>query len=171
MIPGQMIRGQGSSRRFVLGALPLVAATLAGCSWTRSVPGPVTTPDARTTDDVLRASATQAEQRLLAAYDSAILAHPSIMAMLRVVRAHHAEHADHLGSAATGAPAAGPAPAVTDRAASQQATVAALVTLERQTAVALRAQCLDASVYLAPLLASICAAETAHVDLLAPLSR
>ncbi|WP_131787401.1 hypothetical protein [Protofrankia symbiont of Coriaria ruscifolia] len=91
------------------------------------------------------------------------------------------------GSPAEGSPAAGstvagfaagpataapvlPGPA-TDRAASQQATVAALVRLEQQAAALLRAKCLVAAAGLAPLLASIHAAELAHADLLAPLAR
>ncbi len=58
-----------------------------------------------------------------------------------------------------------------DRATSQQATVAALVRLEQQAAALLRAKCLVAAAGLAPLLASIHAAELAHADLLAPLAR
>ncbi|WP_131768289.1 hypothetical protein [Candidatus Protofrankia californiensis] len=192
---------QGLSRRGVLGALPLVAtAGLTSCSWTRSVHDPDNSTSPNAVDDALRESVAQSEQGLLIAYDRAILAHPSIAATLAVLRAHHAEHAGRLGSPPTGtgspraprspaegSPAAGstvagftagpataapvlPDPA-TDRAASQQATVAALVRLEQQAAALLRAKCLVAAAGLAPLLASIHAAELAHADLLAPLAR
>ncbi|WP_239341180.1 hypothetical protein [Frankia sp. CiP3] len=169
-----MIPGHGCSRRALLGVLPMTAATaLAGCSWTRSPREPATTPVTTTTDDTLRRSAVESEQGLLVAYDRAILAYPSVAATLRVVRAHHAEHVSRLMAATTAAPG-GPSPAVTvastpDVATSAPTTMAALLKLERGAAASLRAQCLAASASLAPLLASIHAAETAHGELLAPL--
>ncbi|WP_322751567.1 MULTISPECIES: hypothetical protein [unclassified Frankia] len=168
-----MIPAQGSSRRVVLGALPLAAASaLVGCSWTRAAREHTATPAAATADDLLRGAALRSEHALLVAYDRAIAAYPSIAATLRAVRAHHAEHVSRLVPAtpATAAtPATTPATTATAATGAAQASVAGLLTLERAAATALRTQCLAASASLAPLLASIHAAETAHADLLAPL--
>ncbi len=173
-----MIPAQGSSRRVVLGALPLAAASaLVGCSWTRAAREHTATPAAAATaDDLLRGAALRSEHALLVAYDRAIAAYPSIAATLRAVRAHHAEHVSRLVPATpttvatpTTAPATTPATTATAATGAAQAGVAGLLTLERAAATALRTQCLAASASLAPLLASIHAAETAHADLLAPL--
>ncbi len=172
-----MIPAQGSSRRVVLGALPLAAASaLVGCSWTRAAREHTATPAAATADDLLRGAALRSEHALLVAYDRAIAAYPSIAATLRAVRAHHAEHVSRLVPATpataatpTTTPATTPATTATAATGATQASVAGLLTLERAAATALRTQCLAASASLAPLLASIHAAETAHADLLAPL--
>ncbi|WP_250287381.1 hypothetical protein [Frankia sp. CiP1_Cm_nod2] len=180
--------GRRPSRRGVLGALPLaataaltgaLASELTGCSWTRSAYGPGGPGGPDTVDNTLLEAVTRSEQGLLVAYDQAILAHPSIAATLAVLRAHHAEHAGRIGSAVTGGFTIMTSPPGTPQqttvpqqtAASQQATVAALVQLERQAAALLRARCLTAAVGVVPLLASIHASELAHADLLTQLAR
>jgi hypothetical protein len=188
-----MIPGHESSRRVVLGALSL-AAVLVGCSWTRSARPRDDSVRGNNIDDALLLSAIESEHGLLSAYDHAILAYPSIAATLRVVRAHHVEHVSRLTPAtpapsgvrpsapggsrtassppmATSPPRATVGPGRSDAAVSPQAAVAALLKLERAAATSLHTQCLAASAGLAPLLASIHAAETAHADLLAPLAR
>jgi hypothetical protein len=146
---------------------------------------------AEITDDALRARALAREQILVAAYDRAAVLHPSLATILAAVRDHHARHATVFaprgpsaapssaghgvrapGPASTGIPGGdaatrGSLPTVPDTAAGRAATVKGLRDLERQAASDGRAACLAASASLAPILASIRAAETAHDDLLA----
>ncbi|OAA22021.1 hypothetical protein UG55_105223 [Frankia sp. EI5c] len=185
--------GTGPSRRAVLAAVPVAgvgAFFLAGAGCTSSsgptAPGRTAGP----ADIAAAAAAYEREAELLASYDAAISRHPGLAEMLRVVRAHHADHARDLaalglpgvGATATTTPTAGSAPgttasgsagasadepggSVTDTPETQTATLTALAGLERAAAATHRAGCLSAGSGLAPLMASLCAAESAHAEL------
>ncbi|KPM57202.1 hypothetical protein ACG83_05465 [Frankia sp. R43] len=180
--------GSGPSRRAILAAVPLVGAgasvllASAGCTGSDPV---APTPTANPADVAAAAAAHQREAELLTAYDAAISRHPGLATTLRTIRAHHADHASDLaalGLPGVGAPttsaAAATAPttstgdpvpntaAPADTSETQAATLTTLAALEGTTAAAHRAGCLTASTGLAGLLASLCAAESAHAELI-----
>jgi hypothetical protein len=135
------------TRRSVLTAAAVggAAAGLTGCtSKTRTAPAPVD-PDV-----ALRTAAAAREQALLDAYDAVIAASPAQAARLAPLRAEHVEHLTALG--ATAAPG--------------RAAATDLKALERITAAAHATAVLTASRRLAPLLASLAAAESTHVVVL-----
>ncbi|WP_018504584.1 hypothetical protein [Parafrankia discariae] len=177
--------GPGPSRRALLAALPLAGtgglllAGMSGCTTSSNgAPASRVTPA-----DVTAAGAARTrETALIAAYDSAIDRHPDLARTLRAIRAQHAGHARELAArglpeAATTTPATttptatatATATAGTDTARTLASTLNALAELERTTAAAHRAGCLSAGAGLAPLLASLCAAESAHAELVTAL--
>jgi len=169
------LRGTGPTRRGLLAAG--LVLPLAGC--TGSSPGPApspasslapssappsapsSAPAAVDPDVALRAAAVERELALLAAYDD-VLADAAAPALL-ALRAEHAEHLAALDPAVAvpAAPVArerrGPSPRATTR----------LRAAEREAAAAHVADALPASRALAPLLASLAAAEAAHGVVLA----
>ncbi|WP_307838673.1 MULTISPECIES: hypothetical protein [unclassified Frankia] len=190
-----MRRVAAPSRRAVL-ALPAtglaatgLATLAAGCSTklpTSSVEPPV--------DLAAAQAAAGTERALLARYDAAIASHPALTGLLAGLRAHHAQHLSALATlvpgvstadptttpsaGGSGTPAASPAGAaatptgpatapVDDSTAARASALAALAAAERTAAGAHRAGCLSTTTRLAPLLASLYAAESCHADLLA----
>ncbi|MGF7239097.1 MAG: hypothetical protein ACQSGP_29700 [Frankia sp.] len=187
-----MDRSTPPSRRAVLATIPVVVA--GGCTVGR--PAPPSGPSAaQITDDGLRTRARSREFTLVAAYEQAAAMHPGLASVLIPVRDHHSRHAAALAppsgtsptpttpsattpSTATATPttpspataaagrSAGPLATVADTPTGRATTITALRKLEVQAALAGRDACLAASAALAPVLASIRAAETAHGDLL-----
>ncbi|WP_242666174.1 MULTISPECIES: hypothetical protein [Parafrankia] len=175
----------------LVGAGASVLLASAGCTSSDPV---APTPTANPADVAAATAAHQREAELLTAYDAAISRHPGLATTLRTIRAHHADHASDLaalglpgvGASATSATSAAPttsAAAATepttsagdpapntadpaDTSETQAATLTALAALEGTTATAHRAGCLTASTGLAGLLASLCAAESAHAELI-----
>ncbi|WP_045876080.1 hypothetical protein [Pseudofrankia sp. DC12] len=185
-----MRRVAAPSRRAVL-ALPAaglatagLATLAAGCSTTLPssfLAPPVDLPAAR--------AAAGTERALIARYDAAIASHPALTGLLAGLRSHHAQHLAALAALVPAAAPTGPVPTpsgagsarpgaspatatgttavpVDDSTAARASALAALAAAERTAAGAHRASCLTTTV-LAPLLASLCAAETCHADLLA----
>jgi hypothetical protein len=180
-----------ATRRTALGLTGLTVLGLAGVGCEGPAGAPRATPTVAASDLAAATDAARSERALLTAYDTAIRRHPSLTEILSTVRAQHADHSRAL-AAQLPAPASGttaPAPpaggtgttgqATPDRglgagtgipADSPQArasTLAELIRAEQTAAAAHRHACLRATGALAPLLASLCAAESAHADLLA----
>lgn len=173
---------------------PAVAAALAGTAGCTGTLSEMST-SLSTADLTAGAAAARAERELLTTYDAAIARHPGIAGLLSALRAHHEEHIraltarlPHLASAeptapgaaaAAAGPTAGPTPAgsasadpsqtgpaVDDTVSARATTLTELAVAEQEAAAGHRAGCLAATTALAPLLASLYAAETCHVDLL-----
>ncbi len=151
----------GPTRRAVLTAAPallLVAACTAD--------EPPARPAAVDPDDALRSAAAQRERTLLQEYDAAIAARPGLAPRLQPVRGHHAEHLEALlGPPPTGSPspsATADVPAAVPPPPDDAAALARLVAAERAAGDAHAADCLAASVRLAPVLASLSASELSH---------
>ncbi|MEX5708043.1 hypothetical protein AB1484_06925 [Parafrankia sp. FMc6] len=190
--------GPGPSRRAFLAVLPLAGTgglLLAGMSGCTTSTGGASTSRVTPADVTAAGAAHTRETALIEAYDSAIDQHPGLAETLRAIRAQHAEHARELvaqglpeaatAPATTGAPAGAstpsgaglrsspaadtPPPAGSDTPETRATTLSALAELERTTAAAHRTGCLAAGAGLAPLLASLCAAESAHAELVAAL--
>ncbi|WP_241831281.1 hypothetical protein [Parafrankia soli] len=191
--------GPGPSRRAFLAVLPLAGTgglLLAGMSGCTTSTGGASTSRVTPADVTAAGAAHTRETALIEAYDSAIDQHPGLAETLRAIRAQHAEHARELVAqglpeaatatataagtpATTGAPAGAglrsspavgtPPPAGSDTPETRATTLSALAELERTTAAAHRTGCLAAGAGLAPLLASLCAAESAHAELVAAL--
>lgn len=182
------------SRRAVL-ALPAAGlataglVTVTGCTGSRTdgpaEPAPVDLAAARAT--------ARTEHDLMAGYDAAMIRHPALAPLLGGLRAHHAQHlaavaaqvpvlaaaasAEATRSAApggstkptpdvSGPTATGTPPGADDSPAGRASALAELAAAERTAADAHRASCLAATSGLAPLLASLRAAESCHADLL-----
>lgn len=159
------------SRRAVLRAglaLPLVAA----CTGAPPEPAPPPDPDLP-----LRARAGERERALLAAYDEAALAAPSLAPRLAALRAEHAEHARAVGAvdpaappAASGAPSplsssAPPSPGPSRAPVPPRdpaAVLAGLLAAEQEAAAEHGRDALLASRELAGVLASLAASEASH---------
>lgn len=153
------------TRRAVLRAglaLPLAAACTDGA------PAPPPPPDP---DIALRAAAAERERALLAAYDAAVLAAPSLAGRIAAVRAEHAQHAAAVAgpAAATNGPrstdatpGASPSPSPV-RPRDAAAVLAELVAAERDAATRHASDALLSSRELAAVLASLAASEAAHV--------
>jgi hypothetical protein len=180
------------TRRAALGLTGLTVLGLAGVGCDGHVGTPRASPTIAASDLAAATDATRSERALLTAYDTAIRRHPSLTGILSTVRAQHAEHARAL-TARLPTPAGGTtAPATTpatpagrtgqatpdrdtgagagipaDSALARASSLAELIRAEQTAAAAHRRACLRATGALAPLLASLCAAESAHADLLA----
>lgn len=155
------------TRRWLLGAVPVLAVAVAGCTSS-------TNPGQSPADVATRDRARQTELDLGAAYDAALgmvnqlglgPAHQNqVNEILVVIRDHHHEHARALAEI-------GPSPLQVYTPATGFAAPAAvlgdLARLESMAATGHRDGCLAAGGDLAALLASLHAAETCHVDLLA----
>ncbi|CAI7980350.1 MULTISPECIES: hypothetical protein [unclassified Parafrankia] len=190
--------GPGPSRRAFLAVLPLAGTgglLLAGMSGCTTSTGGASTSRVTPADVTAAGAAHTRETALIEAYDSAIDQHPGLAETLRAIRAQHAEHARELvaqglpeaatAAGTTGTPAGAstpsgaglrsspaadtPPPAGSDTPETRATTLSALAELERTTAAAHRTGCLAAGAGLAPLLASLCAAESAHAELVAAL--
>jgi hypothetical protein len=136
-------------RRTVL--LGGAAALTAACTSHRT-----RSPQPPDPDVALTAAAVAREQALLAAYDTALAHTPT--ALLTRLRDEHAAHLQALGGAPGPTQASTPATALVTR--------ADLVRLERSTGALHAAAALTATRRLAPLLASLAAAEASHVVVL-----
>lgn len=158
----------------------VTAAVASGCSTTlptSAIKPPADLPSAR--------AAARTETELIARYDAAIASHPSLAGLLTGLRAHHTQHLAALvalvpalstagpSAAATRAVASGAAPTpggtappADDSPAARASALAALAAAERTAAGAHRATSLATTAELAPLLASLYAAESCHADLL-----
>jgi hypothetical protein len=131
------------TRRTVL--VGSAAALSAACtSGGKAAPAPID-PDV-----AISAAAVAREQALLASYDAAIAATPALAAKLGPLRADHLAHLTALGGSYTPG----------------TASAQDLKALERTTAAAHSAAVLTASRRLAPLLASLAAAEASHLVVL-----
>lgn len=167
------------TRRWLLGAVPVLAAAVAGCT---SLTGQ---PTQSAADAATRDRARQTELDLGAAYDAALgmvnqlglgpAQQNQVSGILAVIRDHHHEHARALAEIGpsplqVSAPATFSAPAtVSPPATGFAAPAAVLGDLARRESVAAtghRDGCLAADGDLAALMASLHAAETCHVDLL-----
>lgn len=160
-----------------------LATVAAGC--TTTLPTSSVAPPL----DLAAARATASTERdLLARYDATIASHPALTGLLAGLRAHHAQHLAALATLVPGVsttdpaappsgtarpsvrPSAGPtAPAtapVDDSTAGRASALAALAKAERAAAGAHQARCQATTTGLAPLLASLSAAESCHADLL-----
>ncbi len=141
----------------------VLTVTTAACT-SGSEPAVPPSPDP---DIALRDAALARERTLLAAYDAALVAHPSLRADLAPLRADHAIHLDRLTGPQPSTPATSseptpPAAAATTPAA-QRATLRAL---ERSAQAAHRDGAITASQVLAPVLASLAACEASHAVVL-----
>jgi hypothetical protein len=176
-----------ATRRAALELTGLTVLGLAGAGCGGPAGAPRATPTIAASDLAAATDAARSERALLTAYDSAIRRHPSLTGILATVRAQHAEHARALtaqlpapagGTTAPATPAGrtGPTGQATpdrgtgipaDSAQARVSSLAELIRAEQTAAAAHRRACLRATGALAPLLASLCAAESAHADLLA----
>jgi hypothetical protein len=117
-------------------------------------------------DDALRSAAAERERALLLEYDAVLAARPGLAPRLLPLRGHHAEHLQALlgpppSASPSPSPTAGVPPAV-PAPADDAAALARLVVAERAAGDAHAADCLAASVRLAPVLASLSASELSH---------
>jgi hypothetical protein len=166
-----------------------LATVAAGC--TTTLPTSSVAPPL----DLAAARATASTERdLLARYDATIASHPALRGLLAGLRAHHAQHLAALAMLVPGVsttdpavtpsgtagvrpsrgPSSGPTTPATmpatapvdDSAAGRASALAALAKAERAAAGAHQARCQSTTTGLAPLLASLSAAESCHADLL-----
>ncbi|WP_238430226.1 hypothetical protein [Frankia nepalensis] len=164
-------------------AAGLAAAGLAGAAGcTQSLPDDPAPPPA---DLAAAEAAARTERGLLAGYDAAIARHPGLAGLLGALRAHHAQHlaalttqvpalagpspsasATATGSVGAATPTNAASPGVDDSPAARASALARLAEAERTAAGAHRSGCLSTTTGLAPLLASLHAAESCHADLL-----
>jgi hypothetical protein len=149
----------GPTRRAVLVAG--LAAPLAACTGGSPEPVPSPSPAPVDPDVALRAAAVERERTLLAAYDDVLARGGARAAALRPLREEHASHLAALDPALA-VPTPAPAPS-----AAPASTVARLRAAEREAAAAHAADAVPASRGLAALLASLAAAEAAHLVALA----
>lgn len=151
------------SRRGVLGLS--AGALLSGCLPGKHRADRPLPPDP---DLVVTASVRTDELALVAAYDAAIDTFPALAPTLAPMRQHHQDHLAALPpDARSGSPRAVQRATTSD----QAAVLRSLVAGERAAAATRIADCLSASVRLAPLLASIGASEAAHASVLAGVGR
>ena len=138
-----------------------VAASIGACGGESApVPTGAGTPpdasDAGAAPDAVRTQVATAERALIAAYDAAITAYPSLAAQLTPIRS---QHADHLAAMA----ADGAEPIAASAATSAAAAVAGLRAAEQQAARERRMSCVASSdPDLARVLALIAASEQSH---------
>ena len=152
------------SRRGLLGLS--AGALLSGCLPGKHRADRPLPPDP---DLVATASVRTDELALVAAYDAAIDTFPALAPTLAPMRQHHQEHLAALPrDARSGSPRAVQQATTTSE---QAAVLRSLVAGERAAAATRIADCLSASVRLAPLLASIGASEAAHASVLAGVGR
>lgn len=137
------------SRRHALGSA--AAALLAACTSRPRPPHPVDP------DDALVAAAVLRELALLAGYDAAAAAAPTLRARLAPLRADHLVHLTALGGIE---PTPGPAPVAGTRPPAQ--VLQQLRIQEHTAAVAHAEACVKASRTLAATLASLAACESSH---------
>lgn len=161
--------GDQPTRRAVLATGLLLP--LAACTGRSAPPGPPPVDP----DVALRAAAVARERSLLALYDRALrtdaaLTDPALAARLAPLRADHAVHlaALELPVSGPGTPGAapGPAPTATPSTTAGPVTVDELATAERVAAAAGLRALLPASRELAVVLASVCACEATHAEVL-----
>lgn len=141
------------------------AATLAACgpSGEGADPSAAASAAIGAAPDALRREVATAERALIAAYDAAIAAFPSLAVDLAAVRA---QHADHLSAMA----ADGAEPPAATTPASPAEAIAALRAAEQQAARARRTSCVAAAdPELARVLALIAASEQSHAAYLREL--
>jgi hypothetical protein len=149
--------GQGPTRRAVLVAA--AAAAVSGCSLLRDEPN--RTPGDEGLDTVY------ADALALAArYTAAIDAAPSLGARLRPLLEAHQAHATALVQALGRSPSASPTAARTAPSSQPTAVLSALATAERAAADRAAKVCLAASLWRAPLLASIAACRASNAEAL-----
>jgi hypothetical protein len=146
------------------GVVAVVAAgVMSGCSGS----GSVATAASPAPGTVARAQAAKDSTALLARYDSAAAAHPTLAAQLAPLRSEVAQHVRAFGGKPAAAPTLTP-PATTSAsaAASPAQALASLATAERDLADRRAKALLDAPGDLARLLASVAAAGAGHAVLL-----
>jgi hypothetical protein len=114
---------------------------------------------------VAKAQAAKDSTALLAQYDSAAAAHPTLATRLAPLRAEVAEHVRAFGGRPAATPALTPS-ATTSASASPAQALASLATAERELADRRAKALLDAPGDLARLLASVAAAGAGHAVLL-----
>ena len=172
---GALAAGRLGAGRLGIGALGIEALggglSLTACTRTDSsdpLPPDEDVDASVDPDGQVRAAALTRERALLAAYDAALLAPTSSAGLLRRLRAEHAEHLAALGDdpAASPAPSGSPAASATPSP-SRARGLTALRAAERSAARGHARDALGASRQLAPLLASLAAAETSHLEALA----
>ena len=150
----------GPTRRAVLTAAPALLVVACTADEPPARPAPVDP------DDALRSAAAQRERALLQEYDAVLAARPGLAPRLLPVRGHHAEHLEALhGPPPTGSPspsATAAVPPAVPPPADDAAALARLAAAERAAGDAHAADCLTASVRLAPVLASLSASELSH---------
>lgn len=151
------------SRRglLVAGAVGLAGACTGSGAQVTPTAAPTVDPDV-----ALLIAARDRELALLAAYRAQVTALPHLADELSRFGDQHLEHLTALGG--TPPPVPSPSPVAQHPDSSPAATAArkALAALEQRTAAAHAAAAADASLSLAPLLASLCASESAHAAVL-----